>query len=346
MRHIKNRTILDFTARLSLLMDSGLSVSEAIGMIGAGRKEREIEELTHWLNEGLKRGRSFSSLINSSLSPFPQIYKGLISIGEEAGTLKQILSALTAYMERQNKIRDRIINGSIYPILVLSFTLVGMVLLSLLLLPGLEEVFADLLQSEGELFRIRRKIRIFSATVIATTLFAVLLLLLMITGKRHDKIRIFLEILFLKIPVISNIIIYKNIYSLAFALEILTSRGIPLLVSIKESSSVCTSILFCKALDGIYLDLISGHTTPSSFNKQKIFPERFIRWLEIGESTGRTRQVFGQLRIYYESELENLTTRVTGILEPALILIVGIIIIYIILTFIAPLFSLFGTVIK
>ncbi len=345
MKTIKNAALIDFTSNLALLLNAGLSVPDSITMIQSYAGNREIRELTNFLADGLQKGKSFSDMITGEDSPFPMIYQGLVSIGDRIGSLSKILPTLSSYLQRQKKIRDRTVNASIYPLMVLSITFLGMIFLALFILPRLETLFSGLIQSQDELADINRNIRAFTSFISLSSLLILFCAALFPLSRRFKKIRIMTESILLKLPGIRRIILDTNIYNFTFAVETLTSHGIPLSKAIYHGINVCTSTIIGRAFSTIHIDITSGRGLHSSFARQKVLPPRLIQWVGIGENTGNTDKVFRQLRIFYESEIENLTSRFLGIVEPGLIILVGILIISLILTFVVPLISLFGTII-
>jgi type II secretory pathway component PulF len=344
-KRIGVKELLDFTSNLSLLLNSGLSVYNAIQMIHSFSTNRTITALSHYCEEGLKKGVSLSRLIENSDYQFPPLYNGLVGIGDRIGSLSTILPTLRTYLERKKQVRDKFINASIYPLMVLLMLFTGMIFLTLFAVPRIEALFLEI--GEGS-----TQIRSFEEKIFGLKLFGVFcivlfiaVLTLFILRKNSPAVKEKSDFFFIRIPGIRHIITITDIFNVTFAVETLTRHGIPLSSAIKESVSVCGNFELKKTFTMIHQELVSGKNLYNSFSSHPFIPPRVKQWVGIGENTGETDKVFEQLRHFYEAEIDNLTTRLLGIIEPLLIIIVGSIIIYLILNFIVPLFSLFGTIV-
>jgi type II secretory pathway component PulF len=133
--------------------------------------------------------------------------------------------------------------------------------------------------------------------------------------------------------------------NIMFSLEVLTSTAYPLEVSLEVSSSVLSNFCLKRSLERIRIAIIRGEKLSSAFENEIVFPERIHQWISIGEASGDISRVFGQLRMYFQGELDRLTARIMLMIEPVLIVIVGFMLILFILQFIVPLFNVFGAVI-
>jgi len=343
-KRIKTKELLDFTSNLSLLLNSGLSVYNSIAMINSFSTTKAIKQLTEYFELGLKKGSSLSVLMDKCSYSFPPLYSGLISIGDRIGSLSTILPTLHTYLERNKKVRDKFINASIYPAIVLTMLFFGVFFLIVAGIPKIEELFAELAGSSEQLEAFSSRITSLKISGIIILLVITVVVITGILRRRVQSIKLNTDILLLKIPGISGIITTIDIFNFTFAVETLTRHGIQLSSAIIEAKDVCGNEELKRIFSIIHKDLVSGRSLYKAFSVHKCIPKRMIQWIGIGENTGQTDRVFEQLRNYYESEIDNMTTRLLGIIEPVLTIFVGAVIIYLILNFIVPLFSLFGTI--
>ena len=342
---LRTKQLLDFTSNLALLLNSGLSLHASIKMIHSFAGNRQIKELARSLDEGLKRGKSFSELIENRIASFPPLYRGLVNIGDRIGSLSTILPTLYTYLERKKKIRDKIINVSLYPLLILGMLFFGILFLIIFILPKLESLFVGLGTSEAEKAAMGRSIEGF--IILGLTFMALcLLLVLSIPLRRHSSLfRLRTDAFLIRIPGLRHVVLSAELFNYTFAVETLTKHGVPLSSAINEAILVCRNKEIVRSLRRVHQELTTGKGLYAAFSGEKNIPTRVKQWVGIGENTGQTDQVFSQLRVYYEMEIDNLTSRLLGMIEPILIIIVGVIVISMIFTFIVPLFSLFGTII-
>jgi len=343
-RKISSRDLLDFTGNLSLLLNSGLSIHNSIQMIHSFSRKKTLLELTEYLDTGLKKGNSLSQLLEKDVLGFPPLYRGLVSIGDRIGSLSTILPTLKNYLERNKKIRDKVINASLYPLIVLTMLFAGILFLILAVLPKVEEIFSSLGNSEMQSAMLHRNIGSIQNLGLLFVAIVMILAFLIPLRRRFPGLKRRTDQLSLHIPGIRHIILSLELFNFTFSIETLTKHGIPLTTAIKEAVQVCRNAHLVEAFMNVHAELTSGKGLYRAFANQKVLPPRLIQWIGIGENTGQSGEVFGQLRIYYESEIENLTTRLLGIIEPLLIIFVGVVVISLIFTLVIPLFSLFGSV--
>ncbi len=343
-KRLKTRELLDFTSNLSLLLNSGLSVYNSIQMINSFTSGKRLRELTEYLQQGLKKGNSLSSLFEKGNYSLPPLYSGLVNIGDRIGSLSTILPTLKTYLERNKKVRDKFINASIYPLMVLVMLFTGLFFLMLFGIPKIEELFSEIAGNGSQLESFQARITGLKLTGLGLILLILLFAATAVIRRRAERVKSATDKLILRLPFVSDIVKTIDIFNFTFAVETLTKHGIPLSSAVLEAKEVCSNARLKEIFTSVNRDLVSGRGLHKAFSVHKEIPSRMIQWIGIGENTGQTELVFAQLRIYYESEIENLTTRLLGVIEPLLTILVGAIIIYLILNFIVPLFSLFGTI--
>jgi len=343
-KSIGRKKLLEFTSTFSILLESGLSVKDSIRMLLKITNDKKLLSLAGYIEERLNKGESFSKIIGEMKSTFPPLYRGLVAIGDRVGTLKTVIPSVRDYLVREKKIRDKLINASIYPLMVLGIALSGSGFIAIFILPKLTELF-DGMASAVETDLLGRNVSLFTSASLIIFLLILSILLILILGQKNQKIREFTDKFLLSIPGIRSIIQTIEIFNFTFSIEVLTGNGITLSEAIPEAASVCRNTVIKSAFLKINEKISTGSSLAEAFSGQKVIPEKVSGWVGLGEATGNINTIFTQLRLYYEAEIENLSSRFMGIVEPLLILIVGIIIIVLITAFIVPLFSLFGTII-
>jgi len=332
-RRYSKKIIIDFTETMALLLQSGLSIKDALKVSDG--------DLVNTIAESLKRGDSFSDAINDMSSDFPQIYRGMIRIGDQTGSMDDIFSKLSKYLIDEKLMREKIQSALIYPVLVLSVLFLGMIVLFIYFFPRIRESFV----SETLDHLLLR----FQIMIIAFSVFFLLLILAILFiaagSKRSGKIREISETLKLKIPVTGSISSMRSTLNIMFSLEVLTSSGFPLDAAIEESAHAVSNSVIASSLMRIRKSIIGGEKLSLSFKREKIFPVRISQWIAIGEASGAVSKVFSQLRFYYQAELDRITSRIMLLVEPVLIVFVGIFLILFVLLIVLPVFSVFGAAI-
>jgi type IV pilus assembly protein PilC len=148
----------------------------------------------------------------------------------------------------------------------------------------------------------------------------------------------------LKIPIFGKVIYLQESLNFLFAMETLTGSGFAVEDALPEAGKVLSNRALSSGIDKIREKVIKGEHLSSAFLKDPHFEERIGHWMSIGERSGKVEKVFGQLRIYYQEELDKWSTRFMGIVEPALTIFVGVIVLLFILIFFLPIFSIYKSI--
>ena len=341
---MKRKDLLEFTRMLSLLLNSGLGIKDAVLIMKTIHTSPAVKEFAAEISRGMDEGRSLSASIrrgNFRLSP---IYLQLIGIGEKAGDIKLAVTKLCLFLERSSRLKDKIINSSIYPLLVLSAVGGSLILVNSFVIPRITEIYSSLGTPVPE-----KTERALSLTGTLSLLSAAVLIVIIAAasavfaaGKINRRFLNKTSYLLLKLPIAGGIIrtVY-TLYTLLF-LEILTAAGAGIEEAVREAALILTYPPFKKALQKIHRRLLTGMQLSAAVSYEKVFPPEFSAWTAAGEATGNAAEVFSRLSIYYESQLENITGILLSLAEPALIAITGIILLGMVFFIVIPLFSSFG----
>lgn len=331
-KNFSKKVILDFTDTMALMLKSGLSVHDAL-KVSEG-------ELVETLALSLTRGKSFPEAVNELQSDFSPLYRGMVKIGDSTGSMDDIFQKLSAYLNEDKKMREKIQGALMYPALVLSVLFMGLAAVFLFIFPRIKKTFV--VDSLDQVFsRFQFLMIIMFVPVILLILF---IFFLFIASRSRGKSKKLADKILLKTPLIGKIGLLQASLNIMFSLEVLTNSGYPLESALKESSAVLSNSQLRDALNRIRKAIIRGDKLSASFKKESVFPHRIPVWVSVGEASGDVSPVFAQLRTYFQGELDRLTSGIMLLIEPVLIVLVGFIMILFIVLFVVPLFGVFGAV--
>lgn len=327
------------------LINSGLSIKDALEICATiNNKNDNIATL---LYEQIQKGVSFADAVNNLNNIFPVLYRGIISVGDKVGSIENIFPPLRLYLEVQKKLKDKIVGAMLYPLIVLItalFVLIGMVFF---VFPKLKEMFMEFGGEAAVLLgnNINRMERSFLIIFGIFIFLFISILILKLLSARNTNLKQKLDIFILKIPLIGKFFTYLETLKFSFAMETLISGGITIEDSIHESESVLTNYAYRLSLDDIRNRITKGESLSYAFSIHKnIFPDYLIKWMLVGEKSGKPEKVFSQLRNYFQNEIDLYTTKFMTLIEPALIILIGIFIIALVFNIIVPVFSLYGSI--
>ncbi len=337
-RRFSKKVIIDFTDTMTLMLESGLSIKDALTICGTSFKDNKTGELINTLSDSLKKGTSFPEAIDEMSSDFPPLYRGLIKIGDRTGSMDEIFSKLSKYLNDEKKMMEKIQGALMYPVFVLSILIVGFPLLGAVIFPRIRDTFtSNALDGILERFQL---VMIFS--IIFLVLLVSFILFILIASHSKGKYKKIADTIMLKIPLIGSINLVKSSLNVMFSLEVLTSSGYPVEAALLESSEVLTNQKLKNAILRIRRAIIGGDKLSTTFEKDDVFPSRIAVWIGIGESSGKVSRVFSQLRVYFQGELDKIASRVMVMVEPVLILFVGLLMVFFVIIFVIPLLSILG----
>ena len=162
--------------------------------------------------------------------------------------------------------------------------------------------------------------------------------------RRGGPLAIRIDAFFLRVPLVSSFLIQRELLNFAFAMETLTASGVSIEEALSEGADSVGNNALKSEIVEIREKVIKGDHLSTAFSASTLFPSRVARWVAIGERIGHVEKVFGQLRAYYQQEVEKWINRLMTLIEPAFIVVLGILIILFVVFFIVPIFSLYGNI--
>jgi general secretion pathway protein F len=327
-RKASRGAVLEFTGTLSLLLSSGLSFKDALEIAQTVYRRGEVNRIIVHLLEEIRKGRSVGEAVESFSRGLPPLFKGLVRIGEKVGTLETAFARLFEHLSEERRIRDKLTGSLIYPVLVLCVALVGIAVIGVFVLPKITEMFTQLgselparIVAAMELMH-----GLLRAAGVLLALIAAAAALVFIVRRRSVAWAEKIDRAVLKIPLLGRVRYLQECLALLFSMETLTASGFTVEDSLKE-----------RARERIE----KGENLSAAFLEDGLFDERLGHWIAVGERSGQIEKVFGQLRRYYQGEIEKWSGRFMTVIEPALIILVGLILFVVVIFFVTPIFSLY-----
>lgn len=344
-RTVSKKAVIDFTDSLALMLSSGVSFKDAVRVLAASVLDRGAKSLASSVSESLAKGKPFSEALAPFGRSFSSVYRGLVRIGERIGTLESVIQRLSLYLHEDRKIRDRALNALTYPALVLCVAVLGAGLIAAVVLPGMREMFASLGDAYAE--RIDRAVGAMTGVMIGLAVTpaaaAAAALTALAVRRKNRPFAMRFEAIMFRLPAVGAYMKKRSIMHFAFAMEILTANGVPVEDSLTEAASGIASELFREEAARLRRAVERGERLSAAFLATGFFPERIGVWTAVGEQTGQVDKVFAQIRMTYQAEIENWSARFMTLIEPAVILVMGAMMLMLVLVFIVPMFSMFGS---
>lgn len=331
-----------FARNLRVMVAAGVSLPKALRILAGQTQNKKFQKALLNIGEEITKGRSFSSALKKCPTVFSELFVSMVKVGEESGTLEEVLRVLTNQMERDHEIRSKIKGAMMYPlVIVLAMTIIGILML-IMVVPKLAQVFADL----GIELPITTKIVIAAGVFLSEfwyllPVIAFILVFLVKISLRTKPGKLIIDTLVLKIPIVSSIVKKTNSAYTARTLSSLITAGVPIVRSLKVVSGTLGNIYYKKALLKAAEQVEKGNKLADALKPyEKIYPTLLIQMIEIGEETGETSDILEKLAEFYEEEVTNVTKNLSAIIEPILMLIVGAVVGFFAISMIQPMYSM------
>ena len=337
-RSSKNKSLYIFTNQLQILVKSGAIMDDALEVIQQSTDfDPKFSSVLNDIRKQIVSGVSLSDALAVHGDYFDPIYCNLIKVGEKSGNLSEVLDGLLEFQKKKVMLFNKATAVAAYPTIVIFMVIVMMTFISMYIIPRFRLVFTELNADVPPLTKFIFSLSSFiSANGIIIFPAIIIIILFFITFARKNKSS-FINIC-LYIPFISNFV--RNYYLLVFSLavKILLKGGVQLVDAIDHIASGFPEMLK-KKLITIHRGITAGNSFTALLAAESIFPDIFVGLLRVGEKTGRLTEIFENAYEYYYDEFENNIALLTGLIEPVIIIFLGVTIGTIVVSLFLPLVS-------
>ncbi len=335
-----------FTKNLSIMIATGLSLVKSFEVLANQAKNKKFKIVLFAIKEKINKGESISSALSGYPDIFSDFFLSMIKVGEEAGTSEEVLKILAIQLEKEHKLKSEMQGAMIYPIIVLSLMLVVGIVVAIVVLPKLNKFFIDMGANVPFYTRMLINIGDFSLKNWPLIIISPVILVSSLIWALKTKIGKWLkDTVLLKVPVISSLIKENNCAILIRSLSSLLGSGVSLITSLQVSSGTVGNFYFKKALNNALERVKKGESLSTALSSYSdIFPYGAIEMIEVGEETGKTSDVLKNLADFYEEEVIAATAKLSSIIEPVLIIIIGLVVAVFSFSIIGPMYSSLGAI--
>jgi type IV pilus assembly protein PilC len=329
-----------FFGELALLLSAGVDIKNALDLIVEEQKKGKDAVFFTQIREAVFAGESLSQVIINTRK-FDAYDNFTIRIGEESGNLPSVLQQLSDYYEKRMKLRRQLTSALSYPILVLSAAMGAIVFLINFLVPMFEDVFK---RFNGELPAITRKIiglsHSFSDHALSLFLVLTAIVVSVLLFRNRLLFRKVQSYLVLRIPIMGNIIRKNNMARFCQALAMLISSKVPLTEALRLVKDMVTFYPIETSLPIIITDIEKGSSLNQSLQQFTVYDNRMVYLIKVGEEVNQLDRIFEKLQQQYSADVEHQVSIMSSLLEPILIIGVGLLVGIILIAMYLPLFQI------
>jgi general secretion pathway protein F len=340
-KRISHTDLVDFTTGLCTLVEAHVPLDKALRLLEGITESVAMRALVVAMLRDVKEGKSLADAMESHPKVFSKMYVNIVRAGEEGGILDELLPDLAEFLETSAKTRQAIVSAMIYPIVLLVTGILSVVLLLVFVIPQFAAMFedagTDIPGSAQFLLALSAFLQSYGY------LFIVLFVLLVFLWKRMDadpRLRYRKHAFLLSLPLLGNLILYKECAIFARTLGALLGAGIPLIRSLRVAREVIANSVITSKLQQVEEDVRGGAGLGISLEKTNQFPTLLHQLVAVGEESGRTSSILLKSAATFDTTVRNQMSALVSALQPALIIFLAIAVGGITITMLSAVFSM------
>ncbi|MGR4867684.1 type II secretion system F family protein [Variovorax sp. LARHSF232] len=339
---IKPKDIAIFTRQLATMMKAGVPLLQAFDIVGRGNANASVSKLLNDIRSDVETGTSLSSAFRKFPKYFDSLYCNLVEAGEAAGILEELLDRLATYMEKTEAIKSKIKSAMMYPTSVVVVAFVVVAIIMIFVIPAFKQVFTS-----------------FGADLPAPTLFVMAMseffvsywwLIFGVIGgglyfflqawKRNERVQQVMDRLLLRLPIFGELVEKSCIARWTRTLSTMFAAGVPLVEALDSVGGASGNSVYALATTKIQQEVSTGTSLTSAMTNANLFPSMVLQMTAIGEESGSIDHMLGKAAEFYESEVDDMVAGLSSLMEPIIIVFLGVIIGGIVVSMYLPIFKL------
>ncbi|HDM08994.1 MAG: type II secretion system F family protein [Deltaproteobacteria bacterium] len=340
-RQLKHRELLTFTRDLAQLLKSGLSVDRALDVIIAAASEKGIIDTAKFLKDSLREGKALSDAMSSRPADFTSLYVNMVRVGEMGGVLPEVMSKVEEFMRRSEETKRFIISTSIYPSVLIAVGIISVLVIMGFVVPKFAGIFNDL----GVEVPFSTRVLIDLSEIVKTWWWLIpvgggLLLLFLRRFFKTRTGREKLDTLMLRLPIFGKLIADVEVSHFTRTLGTLILSGVPLLKALSIVKDIAGNQVIRRAVEQIHEKVREGKRITTIMEAQAVFPPIAVEMAAVGEETGRLGEMLVRASEELERKIQTRLKTYLSLLEPAAILVMGLIIGGIVISMLTAIFGI------
>jgi general secretion pathway protein F len=329
------------TRQFATLLVAGLPLVDALGVLVDQAQKKPLKALLADIREQIRGGKALSVVLESYEKDFSSIYVHMVRAGETSGALDQILFRLAEFLEKQQALRNKVTNAMLYPIIMLVIGTIILFFLITFVVPKITQVFAQQKQALPWPTVALMSVSEFMADywmVLVGLVIGGLYLLRRFTHTARG--RMVADRVTLRLPLIGDVARMVSISRLTSTLSTMLASGVQLLDALDVSKRVMNNRVLEETVEGARQNIREGETIADPLKRSGEFPALVTHMIAVGEKSGEMEEMLRRVSQIYDSEVERVIARLTSLMEPIMILVMGAIVLFIVVAILLPIFEM------
>jgi len=339
---VKDKDLVVFTKQFSTMIDAGLPLVQGLDILAQQTDNKTLAKTIAEVKVDVEAGSTYADALRKHPRVFSALYTNMVAAGEAGGTLDVILSRLAEYIEKAMKLKRRIKGAMIYPSVIISVAIIVIVVIMTFVIPVFSKMFTNL----GGVLPLPTRIVIgishflrgIGGLIVLGVIIGTIVFIIQI--RRTEKGRKATDSLLLKLPVIGVLIKKVAVAKFTRTLGTLISSGVPILDGITITAKTAGNKVVEEEVMKIGRAISEGKTIAEPMRQSKVFPPMVTQMISVGETTGAVDTMLNKIADFYDEEVDSATANLTALLEPFLMVFLGVTIGFIVISMYLPIFKL------
>ncbi|HPF46801.1 MAG: type II secretion system inner membrane protein GspF [Alphaproteobacteria bacterium] len=338
---ISSKDLTLLTRQMATMFSAGTPIEEALGALSKQCEKAVLRNILTKIRAQVSEGSKLSDAMKSESASFPALYRAMIAAGEASGNLGPVMERIADYSEKSQDIKNKVSTALIYPIVLSVVATAVLVILMTFVVPKVVSQFENI---GAELPGLTRVVMAISSFLVNYGLFLLIGLIgfitLFISLGRRKSVRLKIHGVLLKLPFVGRLILSVSSARFARTMGTLIDGGSPVLESIRAAKETVSNEVIREAIETVYLNVREGHSLSFAMKRTGVFAPLLIYMCSMGEKSGRLSYMLVKIADYLEAEFEGISQKALSLLEPMIVIIMGLMVGLIVMSIMLPIMRL------
>ncbi len=341
-RSVKLDELVIFSRQFATMIDSGIPLAQTLSILTEQVEDKYLARIILEMRQAIEDGSSFSDALKKHPKVFSDLYVNMVRAGEVSGGLDAVLDRLAVYLEKTSALIRKVRSSLVYPIVVISMAILITIFLLVKVVPTFKGIFTSL----GGVLPLPTQILIAVSDTIRTSFLYLVIggVIIVVGAKRYiatSRGRYQFDKLTLKLPIVGPLFRKVAVAKFSRTLSTLVKSGVPILDALDIVGKTSGNKVIEEAILGSRKAIKEGEPIADPLGKSKVFPPMVVRMIAVGEQTGQLEKMLSKIADFYEDQVDAAVAGMTSLIEPLVILFLGVIVGGIVISLFLPIFKIF-----